>query len=85
MIGTKSTISASRLKSVGKNLFDEEKILISHVKNSDGYYAQDSNVPYGKKIWENVENYKGQLVVEIKAKSVSEVIYKIYRWNNSLC
>ena len=63
----------SEIQSVGdltKNLFDMNKLIEQGwVQQVDGsYYVKKSSTPYQQVLWENAENYTGQLKILFKVK-----------------
>lgn len=75
--GTKSTIGSARVKSVGKNLINESEVLIEHgfEKTHEGYVLTNNDKVFNKIIWKNENmSYKGQIAVEINAKSEGALI-----------
>ena len=56
-----------------KNLFDEEKLVeVGAVKLSSGeYYFKYASTPFQKHIWDNTENYQGQLTIALDISYIS--------------
>lgn len=72
--GTPSIDTPVEIESVGDapyNLFDADSIMEEQgwTKQTNGsYYISTNNLIYQKKVWENTENYTGQIRVDYKVK-----------------
>ena len=86
--GTPTPESPVEIQSVGdlttKNLFDMNKLIEQGwVQQVDGsYYVEKSSTPYQQVLWENAENYTGQLKILFKVKYSLDNKPGCYLWVN---
>ena len=85
--GTPTPDNPIEIQSVGdltKNLFDMNKLIEQGwVQQVDGsYYVKKSSTPYQQVLWENAENYTGQLKILFKVKYSLDNKPGCYLWVN---